>query len=100
MKFKVKWTVEAEEDLNHIIDYYFEKAGIRVAEDIYSRIKTQVASLKNFPHRCRPGLVAGTKEYIVSRLPYRVVVEITGEVGLIFSIAYHTLIIKRATSGT
>ena len=79
---------EAEEDLDCIIDYYLEKAGLRVAEDIYGRIKSQVASLKTFPHRCRPGLVAGTKEYILSRLPYMVVVEITEDAVLIWSVVH------------
>jgi len=88
MQFKVVWMDEAERDLECIIDYYLEKAGLRVAEDIYGRIKAQVASLKTFPHRCRPGQIAGTKEYIVSRLPYMVVVEITDDTVLILGVIH------------
>lgn len=88
MQHKVQWAREAEQDLDRIISYYFEKAGLRVAEDIYGRIKAQVATLKTFPHRCRPGQVAGTKEYIVSRLPYMVIVDITGDTVLVLGVVH------------
>lgn len=74
--FKVEWTDEAEQDLENILTYYLEEAGLRVADAIYGRIKEQVGSLKLFPHRCRPGRVPGTKEYVLHRLPYIAVVYI------------------------
>jgi plasmid stabilization system protein ParE len=74
--FKVRWTAEAEEDLEHIIFYYLENAGLRVAESIYAKIKEQVGSLRLFPERCRPGRVTGTREYVISRLPYIAIVDI------------------------
>ncbi len=74
--FKVAWTPEADQDLEDILTYYLEVAGLRVANVIYERIKTQVGSLKMFPQRCRPGRVPDTKEYVLHRLPYIAVVHI------------------------
>ncbi|PKO62778.1 MAG: type II toxin-antitoxin system RelE/ParE family toxin [Betaproteobacteria bacterium HGW-Betaproteobacteria-18] len=74
--FKVAWTPEAEQDIEAILTYYVEEAGLRVANAIYERIKAQVGSLKMFPQRCRPGRVPDTKEYVLHRLPYIAVVQI------------------------
>lgn len=75
--FKVEWTKEAEQDLETVLTYYLEEAGLRLANSIYVRIKEQVGSLTMFPHRCRPGRVQGTKEYVLHRLPYIAVVDIS-----------------------
>jgi toxin ParE1/3/4 len=77
--FKVEWTNEAEHDLEAVLAYYLEEAGLQVANSIYLRIKDQVGSLKLFPHRCRPGRVGGTKECVLHRLPYIAVVHIGDE---------------------
>lgn len=74
--FAVQWTQEAEEDLDNILLYYLENAGELVAESIFGRIHAQVGSLQMFPERCRIGRVPGTKEYVISRLPYIAVVKI------------------------
>lgn len=74
--FSVQWTQEAEVDLTNVLLYYFEHAGSHVAEAIYWRIHEQVGSLKMFPDRCRIGRVPGTKEYVISRLPYIAVIKI------------------------
>ena len=74
--FKIEWTKEAEQDLETVLNYYLEVAGLQVANAIYVRIREQVGSLKLFPHRCRPGRVAGTKEYVLHRLPYIAVVDV------------------------
>jgi toxin ParE1/3/4 len=86
--YAIIWTDAAKNDFDHIIDYYFDRAGLRVAQDIYSRIKTQIATLNELPHRCKPGLVEGTKELILSRLPYRVVVEIAGDAVIVLGIVH------------
>ena len=72
----VKWTEEAELDLENILTYYLDNAGMRVTEAVYNRIKTQIGSLNAFPERCRPGRVPGTKEYVTNRLPYIAVVAV------------------------
>ena len=77
--FKVEWTDEAERDLEDILLYYLEQAGHGVAESVYSRIREQIGSLDAFPERARPGRVAGTREYVVSRLPYIAIVDVADE---------------------
>jgi toxin ParE1/3/4 len=78
--FKVYWTQEAEQDLDNILSYYLEQAGFRVAESVYGRIKEQVGSLKIFPERTtRPGRVLGTREYVISRLPYIAIIDIDAD---------------------
>ena len=74
--FKIEWTKEAEQDLETVLNYYLEVAGLPVANAIYVRIREQVGSLKLFPHRCRPGRVACTKEYVLHRLPFIAVVHV------------------------
>lgn len=86
--FNVRWTDEAESDLENILTYYLEHAGSRVAEAVYTRIKAHVGSLKMFPERCRPGRVPGTKEYVISRLPYIAVVDIGAETVFILNIIH------------
>ncbi len=74
--FSVEWTGEANQDLEDILTYYLQEAGLRVADAVFVRIKEQIGSLKLFPHRCCPGRVPGTKEYVLHRLPYIAVVHI------------------------
>lgn len=74
--FQVEWTREAERDLENILTYYLSEAGLRVASAIFVRVKAQVGALKLFPHRCRPGRVADTREYVLHRLPYVAVVHV------------------------
>ena len=74
--FKVEWTDEAERDLEDILFFYLEQAGHWVAESVYSRIREQVGSLETFPERARPGRVLGTREFVVSRLPYIAIVHV------------------------
>ncbi len=86
--FNVRWTDEAELDLENILSYYLEHTGSHVAEAIYLRIKTQVGSLKMFPERCRSGRVPGTHEYVISRLPYIAVVDISTDTVSILNIIH------------
>ncbi len=51
---------------------------MRVAYGIYDRIKASVQSLRQFPERTRIGRVAGTRECVVARLPFMVVVQVEG----------------------
>lgn len=86
--FEVRWTDEAELDFENILTYYFEHVGSHVAEAVYTRIKEQVGSLKMFPERCRPGRVPGTKEYVISRLPYIAVVDISTDTVSILNVIH------------
>jgi len=74
---ELRWTREAAADLEHITDYLFQNAPERAAElvrGIYN------AALLPFPYRGRAGKKEGTRELVLSSLPYVVVYQITGEV--------------------
>lgn len=71
---RVVWTEEAEADLEDVLSYCLDEAGTEVAAMVYQRIREQVSSLKLFPQRCRPGRISGTREYVLTRLPYIAVV--------------------------
>jgi toxin ParE1/3/4 len=86
--FKILWTEEAEEDLTNILSYYIEQAGIDIAKSIYDRIKIQVGTLNIFPERTRLGRVKDTREFIISRLPYIAVIEVSNNTVLILNIIH------------
>ena len=71
----VHWTARAEQDLEDILAYYQNEAGAHVAQSIYVRIRSSVQSLQQFPERARIGRVAGTRECVIARLPFIVVIQ-------------------------
>lgn len=79
MKTELRWTEEAAADLEHITDYLFQNAPQRAAELVRS-IYNAPAVLLTFPNRGRTGRKEGTRELVLSSLPYVVVYQITGEV--------------------
>lgn len=85
---KVRWSEDAENDLENIVLYYLEQAGVRVAKSVYARIGMQVESLEQFPERARPGRVSGTREYIISKLPYIAVVDVVEDTVIVLNIVH------------
>jgi toxin ParE1/3/4 len=76
---QLRWTEEAEADLRRIADYLFEHTpehAPRIVQAIYDA----PASLLTFPGRGRPGKKQGTRELVLTSLPYLVVYVVTGEV--------------------
>ena len=76
---QLRWTEDAASDLEHITDYLFEKAPERAPELVRS-IYNAPAELLKFPHRGRPGKKNGTRELVLSSLPYIVVYTVSGDV--------------------
>ena len=76
---ELRWTQEAAADLEHITDYLFQNAPQRAAE-LVRRIYNAPAALLTFPLRGRAGKKEGTRELVLSSLPYIVVYQVTGEV--------------------
>jgi len=76
---ELRWTQEAAADLEHITDYLFQNAPERAAE-LVRRIYNAPAALLTFPYRGRAGKKEGTRELVLSSLPYIVVYQVTGEV--------------------
>ncbi len=76
---ELRWTDEAAADLEHITDYLFQNAPERSAE-LVRGIYNAPAALLTFPYRGRAGRKEGTRELVLSSLPYVVVYQVTGEV--------------------
>ncbi len=76
---ELRWTEEAAADLEHITNYLFQNAPERAAELVRAVYNAPVALL-TFPYRGRAGKKEGTRELVLSSLPYVVVYQISGEV--------------------
>ena len=68
----LRWTEAAATDLERIADYLFSHAPDRAPRLIRS-IYEAPEGLLSFPHRGRPGKKAGTRELVLSPLPWIVV---------------------------
>lgn len=74
---QLRWTEEAAQDLEHIANYLFEHAPKR-ATDLVRQIYNAPSELLAFPHRGRAGRKKGTRELVLSPLPYIVVYQVSG----------------------
>src|ERR1700686_4897847 len=66
---QVRWSPEAAEDLERIVEYIRKEnpsAGQRVARTIYER----AGALKTLPYRGRPGRIEGTRELSLPSSPF------------------------------
>lgn len=79
---------QAEQDLEHILTHYLTDAGIDVAHSIYRRIHAAVRSRKDFPERTRIGRVPGTRELVITRLPYIAVIRVEAERVLVLNLVH------------
>ncbi len=76
---KIRWSPEAAADFAGIIEYIHKEnspAARRVAHTVYE----SVISLESFPYRGRPGRVEGTRELVLSPLPFIVVYRVKRDV--------------------
>jgi toxin ParE1/3/4 len=72
---QIVWTSVAVIDLEQISDYIFEK-NPRLAATTIRRILESASELKLFPRRGRTGRKEGTRELVLTQLPYLVVYEV------------------------
>jgi toxin ParE1/3/4 len=84
----VIWTEAAERDLDDILAYYVEEAGVDVATALFYRLREQIGTLRMFPHRCRPGRVVGTREYVLHRLPYIAIVKVQDDTVAVLALTH------------
>ena len=75
---QLRWSKEAANDLESISSYLFEKTP-QHAPELVRTIYNAPYALLTFPHRGRPGKKAGTRELVLSPLPYIVVYRIDGD---------------------
>lgn len=74
----LRWTREAANDLERIADHLFEHAADR-ASDLVRTLYDSPRSLLEFPNRGRIGKKSGTRELVLSPLPYVVVYQVRHE---------------------
>ena len=75
---QLHWSEEAANDLERIANYLFEQTPQHAPELVRS-IYGAPHPLLSFPRRGRPGKKEGTRELVLSPLPYIVVYRIAGE---------------------
>ncbi len=75
---RVAWTPAAADDLERITDYLFEQ-NPAIAASVVRRIYSAPDILRQFPQSGRPGRKDGTRELVLSSLPYIIVYEVTGQ---------------------
>lgn len=66
---RVRWFEEAVLDLIEIRKYIADD-NPHAAQDVAKRILTEIRRLKDHPGMGRPGRVEGTRELVISGLPY------------------------------
>jgi toxin ParE1/3/4 len=76
---QVRWTSEAAQDLDNVAKYLFEQTPAH-APRLIREICKAPNELKMFPHRGRPGKKEGTRELVLSSLPYILVYQVRGDV--------------------
>lgn len=74
---RIRWTVPAAEDLEGIKNYLQEHYP-HFAEPTVRRIYESIRSLRASPNRGRPGRRSGTRELVLTPLPYIVVYWVKG----------------------
>lgn len=73
---RVRWTQSASRDLTQICDYIQEHQSGDVARRAALSIYHKAGSLSDFPESGRPGRRSGTRELVLTNLPYIVIYRI------------------------
>ena len=75
---QLRWTEDAADDLERIADYLLTHTPDR-AQELVRRVYDAPTTLLTFPNRGRPGKKEGTRELVLTPLPYVVVYTIRGD---------------------
>ena len=76
---QLRWTEDAVNDLERIADYLLKQVPDR-APDLIRRVYDAPATLLDLPNRGRPGKRDGTRELVLTPLPYIVVYTVRSNV--------------------
>jgi toxin ParE1/3/4 len=76
---QLRWTEESADDLERIADYLLIHAPGR-APELIRAVYDAPSTLLTFPNRGRPGKREGTRELVLTPLPYIVVYKDLGDV--------------------
>ncbi|MFY9562033.1 MAG: type II toxin-antitoxin system RelE/ParE family toxin [Terriglobales bacterium] len=66
----IEWTEQATRQLDQVHDYIALSNSEEVAERIAMRIVTSIQQLTTFPMSGRLGRVPGTRELVISNIPF------------------------------
>jgi plasmid stabilization system protein ParE len=87
---QILWAVEALDDLEEILAYYYLEASPRTAAAVEQRIIREIEALPPYPERIRESdRVPGARELVVNKLPYVVFVQVL-EDGIVVLNVVHT----------
>jgi toxin ParE1/3/4 len=75
---QLRWSEEAADDLERITNYLFEETP-QHAPVLVRALYNAPAALLEFPHRGRLGKKEGTRELVLTPLPYIVVYRIAAD---------------------
>jgi toxin ParE1/3/4 len=67
---RIRWTEDAAHDLTQICDYLEEHGSRAVARRIAISVSERISGLTQFPELGRAGRRSGTRELVLSDLPY------------------------------
>jgi toxin ParE1/3/4 len=76
---RLRWAPAAAADLEHIGTYLLEHNS-SLAESTVRRVYDAAQSLGRFPNRGRLGREAGTRELLITSLPYFIVYKVEADV--------------------
>ena len=76
---RIRWTEPAAHDLTQICDYIERQNSTAVARRVALSIFDQIGMLGKFPGMGRPGRKPGTRELVISRLPYLAIYRVHAE---------------------
>ena len=84
---RLRWTLAAANDLEKIFDYLHHQ-NPQIAQQTVRRLYAEIRELSRFPSRGRPGREPGTRELILSGLPYVIIFRTADQVVEVLRI-YH-----------
>jgi toxin ParE1/3/4 len=84
---RLRWTTAAADDLEGIAEYLFEKSPQNAAQ-LIRKIYEAPSSLKSYPNLGRPGKKEGTRELVLTPLPYIFVYQVMGDATYILRILH------------
>jgi len=85
---RLRWTLAAAADLEHISDYLQEHHP-SFAQSTVRKLYEGIRSLKTMPHRGRAGREEGTRELVLTPMPYIVAYRVREQSVEVLHI-YHT----------
>lgn len=82
---RIEWSKRAQANMRSIANH-ISLDGPRAARDVYQTVDRRVARLADFPLKGRKGRLPGTRELVITGLPYVVIYRVSSEVIIVLRI--------------